>query len=610
MTGGLSPALRRRAAAVGIAVDYTDAAGVGRTSSPEATEAICELMGEPGQPAPGAREDPVAPVVLLRGGRLRSGLVDAPHGNTGAEGPEKLRVKVTLEDGSAAPDLRAGTPGSVGEQIAAAGLPPGIHTLEWSTGARSGTSTLLAAPERFPLRANGTSPSLVAFVPPYAPWTRENPMCSVDRLEEFGAALAGSGVRCVATLPVGAPGLGERFDSSPYSPVSRFHLNELLVSERHLPELLPDELPADPAAPVDWPTVLRARTRQLEEVALTLPPRRRRDLDCHLAAHPDIASYARFCAQGDSSLRRACEVGQWLAHESLERLSSALAARDQVLALDVPVGARGDSWETWAHPELFVAGASIGAPPDSFFTEGQDWGLPPLDPVASRTGGHRVWADLLERACRYAGVLRIDHVMQFHRLWWVPDGHDAADGAYVHYPADELLAVAAIVATRNGTAMVGEDLGTVPPEVKDLLADWGLAGMYEEQFALHDGATELPAVPAGSWAGIRTHDMAPLAAVAAEVDTAPYRKALSAALGRRVGRSGGELAEAMMRRLASSDAAHVVVDMDDALGDPRSHNVPGTVDAQNWSHRLRLPTNELAEHPGVRRVLAAASTRN
>ncbi len=358
---------------------------------------------------------------------------------------------------------------------------------------------------------------------------------------------------------------------------------------------------------VDWPTVLREGVARLGAMAGALDNATEAELAGFLASRPDVSSYAALCATEEVP-PRVYELGQWLAECSLARLTNRLHAAGMRLALDLPVGSRPGGWEQLRWPASFTGGATIGAPPDAFFEAGQDWGLPPPDPIAARRDGHRMWHDLLSNAARHADVLRIDHVMQVLRLWWVPDGESATHGTYVSYPAEELLAVAALVAHRSGTVMVGEDLGTVPPEMVSLMADWGLPGMHEELFALHDlsaaseGVDEspvsLPDVPRGCWAGLRTHDMAPVAAVAADVDSGPYRRALGASIGRPVGPVRDELVRAMLERLCRSDAGAVVVDLDDALGlDAR---------AQRPGHRWR---RELVASPAHSRRGARRATR-
>jgi 4-alpha-glucanotransferase len=557
---------------------------------------VCDLLlagGEGG--AAGSPPRPIDDVVLLRDGKLVSGVA------TTFERP--LPIEVTLDDGSTAGLGTAGSRSELQRALTAADLPIGIHRLGWAAGDLDDhRATLLVAPRRFPVPGR-RGPGLALFTPAYALWTEAEPLPSYHGLAELGRAVAGLGVDTIATLPLYAPGLGASFQASPYSPVSRFHWNELLVPDADLGTPAPgssDGFYDWSAATIDWSFVEADRRAQLDHRVRNLTDAEQADVDLFLAGRPDVVSYARFCAGGDDDLARIHEVGQWLAERGLSTLTDRLAADGLQLALDLPVGARVDSWETATHPTLFTAGATIGAPPDFFFSSGQNWGLPPLSPTGSRADGHRVWHDLIDTACRFAGYLRIDHVMQVHRLWWIPDGHPADDGVYVQYPADELLAVAAIVAHRTGTTMVGENLGTVPPAVVDLLDDWALPGMYEEIFTLHDHldparrAEALGPVPPGSWAGVRTHDMPALAKLVTEIDATSYARKLAAAVGHPVEVRPRQLLMAMMERLRGSDALEVVVDLDDALGVTAAHNVPGTVADSNWSRRLDVAADALA----------------
>ncbi len=596
--------LRPLAERLGILTSYLDVDDRRRRASGDALAAAVEILtgNEPGRAGEGEVFDDV---VLIRGSHWRSGV--APT----FEAPVQLTV--VLEDRSII-ELPAVTGAAdLERRLPAAELPRGMHSLHWETGGPPGRSTLIAAPARFPI-ATRERPGLAVFTPAYAIWSDDDPLPSYDGLDGLGRAVAGLGVDTIATLPLYSPGFGSRFDQSPYSPISRFHWNELYVPGRLLDRGDGEEHLGGPTA-MDWAATERLCRRRLDATAASLDDRRQALLDGFLAARPDVASFARWAGGDDPMAVRRHELGQWLAEQSLAEVSDRLGGRGQALALDLPVGARTDSWETAAWPELFATGATIGAPPDTFFAEGQDWGLPPLNPAASRRSGHRMWYDLLVQASRFAGVLRIDHVMQVFRLWWVPSGHRADDGVYVRYPADELLAVAALVADTTGTTMVGEDLGTVPPEVRRLLDDWGLIGMHEEGFVLHglagdgtDAERVLPPVVDRSWAGIRTHDMAPLATLVDELDTRAYRRALGASIGVEPGPAADELATAMLARLRSSDAYEVVVDIDDVLGGTVPHNVPGVVADTNWSHRLPLPVEALADDPRMSRVLRAGET--
>jgi 4-alpha-glucanotransferase len=608
----IAPNLLERAQRLGAAPTYIDASKRPRTVSESALSAVCDLL-DSGGPSTSDPEHPYDPVVLVRGGTARSGIA-----------ADDVRVVVEIDfdaGGSVGPSGITG-PDDLGSLMPFDRLPVGIHTLRWERNGESGESTLLVAPEKFPMPPR-VMPGIALFAPAYSIWSEADPFPSYDNLPRLGTALSGTGAATLATLPLYAPGLGADFQASPYSPTSRFHWNELFVPDRLLEASSAD-------APqlgdhIDWPAVLDVRTHQLRTAAQNLPDLRRQRLAAFLSARPDVTAYADWASRHDPSLHDAFLVGQFLAERALADVATALEGRGQTIALDLPVGAREDSWETATWPALFVAGATIGAPPDRFFTEGQNWALPPLSPTTSRRDGHRVWAQLLRSACRFAGVLRIDHVMQVFRLWWIPPGHSADDGVYVHYPADELLAVAAIVAHQTHTTMVGEDLGTVPDSVVELLADWGLPGMYEEGFTLHDWAPEptprpgdkvaptvLPAVPKDAWVGIRTHDMPAFAATADELDVARYREALAAELGEDVpaeGEPGSDgqfvgLHDAMARRLFKSDAFEVVIDLDDVLGETASHNVPGTIADTNWSRRSASPVEALRDDERVTRTFS------
>src|SRR5690606_27044500 len=146
----------------------------------------------------------------------------------------------------------------------------------------------------------------------------------------------------------------------------------------------------------------------------------------------------------------------------LGELSAGLRARGQRLYLDLPLGVHPAGYDVWSRRELFAGGASAGSPPDAFFSLGQNWGFPPLRPDALRETGHAYVIDVLRATLRHAGMLRIDHVMALHRLFWIPAGMEARDGVYVRYPAEELYAVHCLESARHAAVIVGEDLGTVP----------------------------------------------------------------------------------------------------------------------------------------------------
>ena len=156
---------------------------------------------------------------------------------------------------------------------------------------------------------------------------------------------------------------------------------------------------------------------------------------------------------------------QWLLEEQLGRAGTAAS-----LIADLAVGVDPDGADAWAWQELLASGVRIGAPPDAFAPGGQDWGLSPFDPWKLRAAGYEPFIQVLRAAFRHGGGIRLDHVMGLFRLYWIPQGMAASEGAYVRYPARELLEILALESHRARAFAVGEDLGTVEDETREELA--------------------------------------------------------------------------------------------------------------------------------------------
>ena len=162
---------------------------------------------------------------------------------------------------------------------------------------------------------------------------------------------------------------------------------------------------------------------------------------------------------------------QWEADRQLGAAAEAGQAAGLSIGLyrDLAVGVDPNGAEAWADQELVAPGASIGAPPDPLSRAGQNWGLAPINPLALRRRGFAPFIASLRANMRHAGILRIDHVMALHRLYWIPSGMPATAGAYVSYPFDDLLRLVALESQRQGCAVVGEDLGTVPEGFRETM---------------------------------------------------------------------------------------------------------------------------------------------
>lgn len=332
----------------------------------------------------------------------------------------------------------------------------------------------------------------------------------------------------------------------------------------------------------------------------------------------------------------------WLQFELDRQLGeAALAARAAGMRLglyqDLAIGTSGGGSDAWAYPRLLLEGVSLGAPPDLLGPEGQDWGLPPLDPRGLAADGYSYWIQLLRGAFRHAGALRIDHVLGLFRQFWIPRGRSAREGAYVRFPSEDMLGILALESQRHRALVVGEDLGTVPPEVPPALARWHvlrstvLLFERDEQGAFRPGAE----YPPRALATANTHDLAPLAGYLSGSDLRLRARVsgtgdpeLAAQLEER-GRTVRQLRDRLVAErflpsdhsvadgagivgavhgfLSSTPSMLVGVALDDLAGETRPVNLPG-VDASrfsSWTRRMRRTLAELRADPALERLLAA-----
>jgi 4-alpha-glucanotransferase len=325
---------------------------------------------------------------------------------------------------------------------------------------------------------------------------------------------------------------------------------------------------------------------------------------------PDSAAVRRFAADHADEVAFA-EWLQWAADRQL-----GAASRRLPLIGDLPVGVDPEGFDAWTWQAYLTADASVGAPPDRFNTDGQDWGLPPFAPRALRAARYAPFIETVRAAMRHMGGLRIDHALGLFRLWWIPRGEPPARGAYVRYPADELLAVLAIEGHRAGAFVVGEDLGTVPRGVRGRLARWGVLGtrlLYFERQPAADwprlalaGVTthDLPTV-AGCWTGA---DLVDQAAAGLRPDRAALRRLrnrLRAATGLPADADPRGVIVAAHRAVAGSPSLLAIATLEDALAVERRPNIPGTTETQraNWSIALPRTVEELADDPFVARLI-------
>ncbi|MCZ2861209.1 4-alpha-glucanotransferase [Blastococcus sp. VKM Ac-2987] len=290
------------------------------------------------------------------------------------------------------------------------------------------------------------------------------------------------------------------------------------------------------------------------------------------------------------------------------------AATDGMTVIqDLPIGFAGGGADAWAWQEVLADGVSVGAPPDAFNSAGQDWGSPPLIPWRLRDADYEPFVQSIRATIAGAGGLRIDHVMGLFRLWWVPSDGSAADGAYVRYPAEDLLNIVALESHRAQALVVGEDLGTVEDGVREAMAEHGVLS-YRLLWFEDDAPAEWPAE---AMAAITTHDLPTVAGLWTEADVDEQRehgtgtdeeleRGRSSLLAHLPGLSDDATVEQAVEQahalLATSPSLLLSATLDDALGEQRRPNMPGAGDRPNWSLPLPVPVEDLAVHPLLQTV--------
>jgi 4-alpha-glucanotransferase len=310
-----------------------------------------------------------------------------------------------------------------------------------------------------------------------------------------------------------------------------------------------------------------------------------------------------------------------------------LAAREAGMSVgvvhDLPVGVHPGGADTWALRGAFASQVTVGAPPDAFNQQGQDWNLPPWRPDRLAELGYAPFRDVVRGVLRHADGIRVDHVAGMWRLWWIPPGEPPGRGTYVHYDAEAMLGVLALEAHRAGAVVVGEDLGTVEPEVTKTMHERGLLSSAVLWFQRDWDAPSQPFIRPHEWepatmASISTHDLPTVSGwlegehvrVRAELgllDGPPEREYEAAKaerealveLLRREGIPTDDLVVALHTLLASAASRLVLTSPADVLGERRQPNLPGTIDQYpNWRIPLPVSVDEFFADEHVRAAVA------
>ncbi|MEO8718916.1 MAG: malto-oligosyltrehalose synthase, partial [Burkholderiales bacterium] len=342
------------------------------------------------------------------------------------------------------------------------------------------------------------------------------------------------------------------------------------------------------------------------------------------------------------------EYLQWQAEMQLAQVSERCRARGMAvgLYLDLAVSVDRAGSDTWTQQDYYALGASVGAPPDEFNPNGQNWGLPPLRSDRLRASGYQLLIETLRENMRDAGALRIDHVMGLMRLFWIPPEKSAADGTYVNFALDEMMAIVALESERQRCMVIGEDLGTVAEEMRTALARYEVLSYRLLYFERGAGGVFKPSAeyPRDALVAVSTHDLATLAGwwigrdlrLRLElglfpnqgvyekqlIDRAQERVRVMLALqhagllpeGVVVEPTGSQaltpaLADAVHAFVAAAPSRVMMVQLEDVIGVTEQANMPGTTEEHpNWKRKLPETLEQLAAGERLR-ALAATLAR-
>jgi 4-alpha-glucanotransferase len=548
-------------------------------------------------------------------------------------------------------------------------LPYGYHRLVLRLRGRKLESLVIAAPRR--AYSAGAGKRWGVFLPLYALHSRRS--WGIGDFTDLGALVdwaSGQGARFVATLPLLASFLETPYEPSPYVPVSRLFWNEIYIDPEVAATALGGRLAQDhgvPVAtvgdahrlnarePVPFREVMGLKRRVLEQLTRLSNQGPANEVGREpRAPRPAFHDYAAFRAaverlgpswrvwpeqQRSGALSAAdydgdCAAYYTFAQSEAGRQIASLASKARKhgvrLYLDLPVGVHPDGYDAWRYQELFIPRMSVGAPPDLLARDGQDWGFAPLNPEALRACGYEYMRAYLQHHLSAAGILRIDHAIGLHRLFWIPQGASAREGVFMRQPAEELYAILALESQRAEAVLVGENLGLVPPEVDAGLAEHGVAGMSVQLFEMtRDPQRPLEPPRRESVASFGTHDLPTFAAYWMDTDLAlacrmgvMTEETAGHVAGERTGerqalaqhlRDRGLIGEdatvaaayrGATRLLAESEAEWALVNLEDTWGETRSQNVPGTMAHQhpNWTGRARYGLEQIEASKDVASV--------
>jgi 4-alpha-glucanotransferase len=476
-------------------------------------------------------------------------------------------------------------------------------------------------------------------------------------------AFAEAGVDFIALNPLHAIPNRQPFNTSPYLPQSSLYRNFIYLDVEKI-------------GAVPFPVVEKLRASEFVEyeivAALKLAALRKAfadfggspEFDRYVEAEGDLLhTFAVYCALDEEMHRRDPNVwiwtdwpeeyrnpraeavahfaqshctnvaffkfAQWHVDRQLSDAQAHAISKGMRIGLYHDLALATDRFGTdlWANREFYASGARVGAPPDDFSPKGQDWSFPPPNREAHRANGYELFAQSIRKNARHGGALRIDHVMRFFRLYWIPDGMDATSGAYVRDYPDDLVAILALESVRGNFVVIGEDLGTVADEVRLKLGESGVLSYRVLWFSKHaDGSFMRPdEYPAQAAVSTTTHDLPTLAGFVSGRDIEVRREAGlidEAQCLARFAERGFEIAkltEALRDAgfdgdpigfLLSTPCALAIVNQEDLTSETEQQNLPGTTSEHpNWRRKMKIAVEDLGPIADVLRKKILRSGR-
>lgn len=635
-------ALRALATELGVHTRYSDGLGKKVTVGPETLLRVCAALGAPVTAFTDAgkalheyratHSGGLPPVIVAWNGVVPTlKRVNSPR-REGNEERRKNRREVQLESGETIP--LDGRPLPMGYHRLVRTSPPVPRSLSGEGGQES-TCTIISAPVEAWHRPGSHRSWGVGTQVAALRSRRSRSVGDLQDLEVLCRWIRERGGDLVTALPLLPTFNANHPEPSPYSPVSRLFWSE---------QMLDLESAHHPTGDVTTLDVTRADAEVRAALKdYPIPDSARQDGELVRYAHfrgaqkrlgrnwrdwPAAARAGKLAVEHlDADEERFHLVAQTLVRKQLHELRERLDPTGMRLGLDLAVGVHPDGYDPWSRQTLFCDGMSVGAPPDPGFPSGQDWGFAPVLPAASRLEGHRYLAASIGHQASLAGVLRVDHVMAWTRLYVIPHGMQLSEGTYVSYPAEELFAILTLESHRHHCEIVGENLGTVPPEIDEALPRHKIPGMYLAQFqdwkGKNGGTPETAPLPPTErdMALIGTHDTPTFAGWLRGNDidervhyrllaekAAPYereQRAISAEwIAKRLGTPPGDekaLLVRLLEWLGRSASPLVVPWLEDLWLEDRAVNLPGTPSSQrpNWQRPMRLLLDEILQDPEI-----------